>query len=308
MDFKEIETFAADVREALRHLSAEQVAHLTEDLEANMKASVEDGMALPDVDSYVDELLAGAGLERGDGLGGRGVVPRMRASVGKLVIWYLGLNTFIRLLAGLVVFVGLTLFTTDRWTIAVVVIVVSALFVARTLSMDSPRRRGSIAIGVVVSLAVAGWAFFSESSPHSDPFGSWSMYCATGANLEQIVLFPTRDVPDLVGKSWNEAAANAQLWWPGQIDLQVTNPDVFTNGGGTPEAIEALIVRDQGDPVLFTAPCHVSIRIPVSLETFEPSPTTLPPQGVPGDTTTTLGATTTTSPSRSGSSTTSTRP
>ena len=308
MDYKEIERFAAEVRAALSHLSAEEVAHLTEDLEANMKASAEDGEALPDVSPYVDELLAGAGLARGDNAEHRGVVSRMGATVGKIRDWFIGLNVVVRLMVGLAVFIGLTIFTTDRWTIAVVVIVVSTFFVARTLSMASPRRRGSIATGVVVSFAIAGWAFFSESSPNSDPFGSWSMYCPADANLEQTFLLPIRDVPELVGKSWKKAAADVALWWPGQIDLQATNPDVFANGGGTPEAMEALIVRDQGDPVLFTAPCHVSIRIPVSLETFEPSPTTMPAQGVFGATTTTLGVTTTTSATRSGSSTTSTRP
>jgi hypothetical protein len=58
-----IAKFAADVRRALAHLSADQIAELTGDLEANITASVADGAPIPNVDSYVNELLSAAGLE-----------------------------------------------------------------------------------------------------------------------------------------------------------------------------------------------------------------------------------------------------
>lgn len=58
----EIAIFAERVRRALGHLSVEQVADLTDGLEANIAASVADGAALPDVDTYVAELLSAAGL------------------------------------------------------------------------------------------------------------------------------------------------------------------------------------------------------------------------------------------------------
>lgn len=59
----EIAIFAERVRRALGHLTVEQVADLTDGLEANVAASVADGVPLPDVDSYVAELLSAAGLE-----------------------------------------------------------------------------------------------------------------------------------------------------------------------------------------------------------------------------------------------------
>ena len=125
MDFKEIERFAAEVRAALSHLSVEQIAHLTEGLEANVKASVDDGRGLPDVETYVKELLSGAGLDIDESAGTHGVVSWIRAFIKSLLNWFSGLNGQIRLLVGVVAGVALTVFTTDNWTIAVVVVAVN---------------------------------------------------------------------------------------------------------------------------------------------------------------------------------------
>lgn len=58
----EIAIFAERVRRALGHLPVEQVADLTDGLEANVAASVADATPLPDVETYVSELLSAAGL------------------------------------------------------------------------------------------------------------------------------------------------------------------------------------------------------------------------------------------------------
>ncbi|MSZ16099.1 MAG: hypothetical protein F2618_00370 [Actinobacteria bacterium] len=56
-------TFAENVRRELRDLPAEVVADLTDGLESDIAASLEDGASLPDVSQYALDLMRGAGIE-----------------------------------------------------------------------------------------------------------------------------------------------------------------------------------------------------------------------------------------------------
>jgi hypothetical protein len=287
MDFKEIERFAAEVRAALSRLSVEQIAHLTEGLEANVKASVDDGGGLPDVETYVKELLSGAGLDIEKSAGTHGVVSWIRAFIKPLLNWFRGLNGQIRLLVGVVAFFALTVFTTDHWTIAVVIVAVISIAVSRAPQSEDRRGNKSIAVGLAISCAVLGWAFVSGEDQNSDPYGSVKTYCPSDSNLEERIAFPTKDVPNLVGKTWDVATAEARLWWAGGVELEAINPEVF-QGTGVSMTEGLFIVSQQGDPVLIHTICNSSALIPVVLDPRGSTVTTLTPEEFPGDTTTSV--------------------
>lgn len=264
MDFKEIERFAAEVRAALSHLSVEQIAHLTEGLEANVKASVDDGRGLPDVESYVKELLSGAGLDIEKSAGTHGVFRWIRAFINATVNWFLGLNGQIRLLVGVVAFFALTVFTTNHWTIAVVVVAVILISVSRAPLSEDRSRNKSIAVGLVVSCAVLGVALVvADADSNPDPYFSAKTYCPSDSNLEERIAFPTTDVPNLIGKTWGVASAEARLWWAGGVELEPINPEVFET---KPPTMDGFIVSQQGDPVLFHTICDSRALIPVVLD------------------------------------------
>ena len=318
MDFKEIERFAAEVRAALSHLSVEQIAHLTEDLEANVQASVDDGRGLPDVETYVKELLSGAGLDIEKSAGTHGVFRWIRAFIKSLLNWFRGLNGQIRLLVGVVAGVALTVFTTDNWTIAVVIVAVISIAVSRAPQSEDRSRNKSIAVGLVVSCAVLGWALVSGEDQNPDPYDYATTYCANDSNLEERIAFPRTDVPNLIGKTWGVASAEARLWWAGGVELEPMNPEVFQT---EPLTMNGFIVSQQGDPVLFHTICDSRALIPVVLDPRGSTVTTLTPEEIPGDTTTSVlplddigGSSSTTSSSvpksktPSASTTTTTRP
>ena len=320
MGFKEIERFAAEVRAALSHLSVEQIAHLTEGLEANVKASVDDGRGLPDVETYVKELLSGAGLDIENSAGTHRAFRWIRAFIKSLLNWFRGLNGQIRLLVGVVAFFALTVFTTDNWTIAVVIVAVILISVSRAPLSEDRWKIKSIAVGLAISFAVLGWALVSGEDQNYDPYGSVKTYCPGDSNLEERIAFPTKDVPNLVGKTWDVATAEARLWWAGGVELEAINPEVF-QGTGVSMTEGLFIVSQQGDPVLIHTICNSSALIPGVLDPRGSTVTTLTPEEIPGDTTTSVvplddigGSSSTTSSSvpkskpPSASTTTTTRP
>ena len=287
MDFKEIERFATEVRAALSHLSVEQIAHLTEGLEANVQASVDDGRGLPDVETYVKELLSGAGLDIEKSAGTHGVVSWIRAFIKPLLNWFRGLNSLLRLVVGIVAFIALTVFTTDNWTVAVVVVAVILISVSRVPLPKDRQRNKFIAAGLAISCAVLGVAIVvadADSNPDSYDYDSVKTYCPGDSNLEERIAFPTKDVPNLVGKTWDVAAAEARLWWAGGVELEPINPEVFEGTGVS--MMERFIVGQQGDPVLFHTICDSGALIPVVLDPPGSTVTTLTPEEFPGDTTT----------------------
>ena len=284
MDFKKIERFAAEVRAALSHLSVEQIAHLTEGLEANVQASVDDGRGLPDVETYVKELLSGAGLDIENSAGTHRAFRWIRAFIKSLLNWFRGLNGQIRLFVGVVAFFALTVFTTDHWTIAVVVVAVILISVSRASLSEDHSRNKSIAVGLVVSCAVLGVALVvADADSNPDPYDSAKTYCPNDSNLEERIAFPRTDVPNLIGKTWGVASAEARLWWAGGVELEPMNPEVFQT---EPPTMNGFIVSQQGDPVLFHTICDSRAVIPVVLDPRGSAVTTLTPEEIPGDTTT----------------------
>jgi hypothetical protein len=141
-------------------------------------------------------------------------------------------------------------------------------------------------VGLAISCAVLGWAFVSGEDQNSDPYGSVKTYCPSDSNLEERIAFPTKDVPNLVGKTWDVATAEARLWWAGGVELEPMNPEVFEGTGGP--MMERFIVGQQGDPVLFHTICDSRALIPVVLDPRGSTVTTLTPEEFPGDTTTSV--------------------
>jgi len=201
--------------------------------------------------------------------------------------WFSGLNGQIRLLVGVVAGVALTVFTTDQWTIAVVVVAVILISVSRAPLPEGRQRNKSIAVGLAISFAVLGWALVSGEDQNYDPYGSVKTYCPGDSNLEERIAFPTKDVPNLVGKTWDVATAEARLWWAGGVELEAVNPEVF-QGTGVSMTEGLFIVSQQGDPVLIHTICNSSALIPVVLDPRGSTVTTLTPEEIPGDTTTSV--------------------
>jgi hypothetical protein len=287
MDFRKVERFAVAVRAALSHLPAEQVAHLTEDLEANMKASVDDGGELPEVETYVKELLAGAGIDVSESVEGTSLITRLVAAIRSLLSWFLGLNLGMRLLIGVGAFVVLTILTTDDWTIAIVVGAVVAVAFARRTQMSAGRRRWMLAASVAVGLTIAWLVTFIVPNENSGPWDGY-LFCPDSAMVEnRRVTLPSADVPNLVGKTLGVAEAEARLWWTGQVELEPTNPEVFASQDGPRLLEDGFVVIKQGEPELSDSVCQLAVVIPVVLATRGETSTTVASGQVSGATTTT---------------------
>jgi hypothetical protein len=178
-------------------------------------------------------------------------------------------------------------FTTDNWTNAVVVVAVILISVSRVPLPEARQRNKSIAVGLAISFAVLGWALVSGEDQNYDPYGSVKTYCPGDSNLEERIAFPTKDVPNLVGKTWDVATAEARLWWAGGVELEAVNPEVF-QGTGVSMTEGLFIVSQQGDPVLIHTICDSRALIPVVLDPRGSTVTTLTPEEFPGDTTTSV--------------------
>jgi hypothetical protein len=239
------------------------------------------------VETYVKELLSGAGLDIEKSAGTHGVFRWVRAFINATVNWFRGLNSLLRLLVGIVAFIALMVFTTDNWTNAVVVVAVILISVSRVPLPEARQRNKSIAVGLAISFAVLGWALVSGEDQNYDPYGSVKTYCPGDSNLEERIAFPTKDVPNLVGKTWDVATAEARLWWAGGVELEAVNPEVF-QGTGVSMTEGLFIVSQQGDPVLIHTICDSRALIPVVLDPRGSTVTTLTPEEFPGDTTTSV--------------------
>ena len=77
--------FAESVRREMRELPTEQVADLTDGLEADMVASLADGGSLPDAVEYAHDLMRAAGIEvPGSGKSGRDLVDGITKTFRRL--------------------------------------------------------------------------------------------------------------------------------------------------------------------------------------------------------------------------------
>lgn len=309
--------FSENVRRALRSLTPEMVADLTDGLEADIIASLADGGDLPDVDEYAQDLMRAAGIEV-LGLTERGVVSRMKEvasratarttnfSSGLAPAWWVFRAWVLMQAVGFVVsntdstywflgqwggeggangFIGVALFS---------LFLVVSVRVGRDGWMLPPAREKFVSAIIAVFAVVL---LFAESTAQEQR--GWLGYQSTGA--------PECGVPvlDLVGLTVFDAQSQlSQLLVSSVVVDLSSNYDVTTSAGIS----EARVVAQE--PVEGDRWCGDRVRLFVDLSpgsTVVPgmATTTLPPDGdqsfsttttAPGSTTTTPKSTTTTKP------------
>jgi hypothetical protein len=324
-----IAKFAADVRRALAHLSADQIAELTGDLEANITASVADGSPIPEVEEYVNELLSAAGL----------AVPHS-AAVSKYVdvvaivrsatrglspMWWL-----VRAIATTAVLGSLTstrpafgagfngIRVADRGYLGLLVFVIA--LVASVWSGRQEKRwpwplRVAPAVAVVfVFLGQIG----GELKFASAVYNASSVSCA-GLGFDSMGRrdFPTEPFPELAGLSLFDADKKVTEWggglaWlnlvrggevamsPRAAIVDVGEPFISFSGGGCPSVSVEVVVAES--PVTTAPPVAVTTRTSEPMATSSttvPSSTTYPGFAVESSTTTSIYATDTTAISAS---------
>ena len=321
----EIAKFAGDVRRALAHLPAGQIAELTGDLEANVTASVADGAQIPDVDAYVTELLSAAGL----GLPSptarnnkktfvKAIAVLRRAVRGLAPMWWL-VRAFL-----FVVIIGELTTNFDvssagtryiavagsQW-LGIVFLVASIVGSVRwgrsRFVLPSWAEIGLAAVLVVFgALTIRDELRTAKLAASAAGYGDYRGQCiGLGYDSMGRIGLPTNPVPDLVGLTSEEADQVILKWGRGVAMLSATF--------AYPTPTEVGVVTRQSDPYLVAGSCpYVSIDVeldnPASLstttsllmtETTSPlgrvptqttapgTPSTIAPSPVPGVPTTT---------------------
>jgi hypothetical protein len=301
----EIARFASDVRRALAHLPADQIAELTGDLEANVTASVADGSPIPDVDAYVAELLSAAGL----GLPSpvphnnkktfvEAVAVLRRAVRGLEPMWWL-LRAFL-----FVVIIGELTTNFDvssagtryiavagsQWLGIFLLgasIVGSVWWGRSRFVLPSWAEIGLAAVLVLFgALTIRDELRVAELAASSLGYGDHGGQCAgLGYDSMGRIGLPTNPVPDLVGLTSEEADQVILKWGRGVAMLSATF--------AYPTPTEVGVVTRQSDPYLVAGSCpYVSIDV----ELDNPASLSTTTSTVVASTTTSLLMTETTSP------------
>lgn len=315
----EIAIFAERVRRALGHLSVEQVADLTDGLEANVAASVADGTPLPNVDVYVAELLSAAGIEatsepkslftsfrRAYEFAERIVSPIVRWSRGLAPMWWI-VRAF-----SLTVILGAWTSRDPAWGGSHTFVAVAdresiglVVFVLLLVASVWWGRRGAVVPGlirIVAGVALIVLAFVATG----DEFG-WANeyaivearpYCyQQGYDSQGKIGLPKLPPPNLLGMDLRDADAAITKWGRGLAVISGSfDPTSFDSDPTAFDPSESAVVVEQQPPALVTGTCAY-IEIPVKFEvvpptTVLPAPTTsssttvTPPSTVPGVVTT----------------------
>ena len=299
----EIAIFAERVRRALGHLTVEQVADLTDGLEANLAASVADGAALPDVDTYVAELLSAAGLESSRSpLDASPIIRKVRLVLrpvlrvakrwthGLAPMWWLA-RAF-----AITVIIGAWSSTEPAWGArhpfpavddrAVTGFVVFVAFLAASVwwgrrdKMLPTTIRVAVGIVLVVVAVVTvrdefRWASNFEATQQRQPCYE------LGFDSRGYVALPKLPVPNLLGMDYRQADIAVRKWGRGLAIISAIPMGGIDQPG-------SVVVDQQSAALTNTGGCPY-IDIPVTFD-VEPPETLLPSQ----ITTTTDSSTTTT--------------
>jgi hypothetical protein len=301
----EITKFAGDVRRALAHLPAGQIAELTGDLEANVTASVADGAQIPDVDAYVTELLSAAGL----GLPSptarnnkktfvKAIAVLRRAVRGLAPMWWL-VRAFL-----FVVIIGELTTNFDvssagtryiavagsQW-LGIVFLVASIVGSVRwgrsRFVLPSWAEIGLAAVLVVFgALTIRDELRAAKLAASAAGYGDYRGQCVgLGYDSMGRIGLPTDPVPDLVGLTSEEAGQVIVKWGRGVAMLSATF--------AYPTPTEVGVVTEQSDPYLVAGSCpYVSIDV----ELDNPASLSTTTSTIAASTTTSLLMTETTSP------------
>ena len=300
--------FANKVRAELSHLTSEQIADLTDGLEADIASSLDDGADIGSAEKYATDLLAAAGMSKDVEIVPNAVdvfinkVRRWFVSISDLEpAWWLFRAWVATQLIGWLLFreqsssPGYLEWRNMQWG-GVVVLGVMLYGSVRIGRAKPTKWKTALSISHVV-LAVAGLAFMF-ASPRGESLSIGYLNPPPGQSSCQFV-----SVPDVVGLPIAEAKSIlTSMGMAGTIFDQ----DAMTTLAQVPDDVVVL----QQDPLAGNQVCRMSeiqYRIDLVVDLAAPmvttslplqtTPTVLPPE--PGATTTTSvkpKATTTTSP------------
>lgn len=287
----EIAQFAERVRRALSHLPADHVAELTDGLEANMAASVADGTPLPDVDTYVSQLLTAAGLEVPKGsatfASSRPIVDALTSAWRTLATWSRGLAPmwwFLRAFFFVVIVGDLTkdydvrtagtqYISVGRSTTLGIVLLAVAIVVSVWWGRSSHKLPSWIEVILGAALVVFGSVIIRDEM-HSAELAAGALHAQGGQCLDigydsmGRIEFPTEPVPDLIGLDSAEADQAIVRWGRGVAMLSASSWDPLAPSVDG----EEWVVVDQSDPYLRGGLCP-SIIIDVRFGPMEALPT-----------------------------------
>ena len=305
----EIAIFAERVRRALGHLTVEQVADLTDGLEANVAASVADGVALPDVDSYVDELLSAAGLETSHARLGASpffrtatLALRPLARIAKLCTSGLAPMWWLARAFAITVIIGAWSSTEPAWGArhpfpavddrAVTGFVVFVGLLVLSVWVGRRERIVPVSVHVVAGLVLAlvavvsvrdefRWANnFAAAQPHQNCYG-------LGFDSRGFVALPKLPVPDLMGMDYRQADTAIQKWGGGLAVISATpmvdapysvvvdqHPAALTNTGICPY-IDIPVTFDVASPETSLPSQITTTTAPSTMTTVTPTTTSI---------------------------------
>ena len=300
--------FAESVRREMRDLPTEQVADLTDGLEADMVASLADGGSLPDAVVYAHDLMRAAGIEgpgrRAAGTRGRIIATGsrvwawLRHSVRGLAPawWVFRAWVLMQVIGRLVAYGGSPYWFLGQWggnellgvLVFVVLIYVSVragregwLLTGRTEKVVSALLAVA-SVFVLVSRPSYGRAWFGYVGPSNATVAPWTGCAAT--------------VPELIDSPVSDAVDVLQREGFGHRVVDPTGYDL-TNSAG----VGNFRVLDQ-DPRFDTVPCGQPVTLMIDpsgggAQTSLHSPDTVPATTTaPVVTTTTVPKSTTTKP------------
>ena len=249
---REAAAFAENVRRELRDLPAEVIADLTDGLESDIAASLEDGATLPDVSQYAHDLMRGAGIEipksdvsveqkkRRISENVLRVVDRItKATLGLAPAWWV-LRAWI-----VTQFIGGIVSDTDsnrpilaQWgemPILGVIIFFSLLYWSVRWGRSVKKSRVLIRYFVtsVLALAAVPLLFWQSTGVTTD--GNWSAYAPETCRII--------DVPNVVGITLGEAKMALERL---QLPYVVFDQDAMTEIGYAPDAFE--VIQQDPDP------------------------------------------------------------
>ena len=274
--------FANNVRVELSHLTSEQIADLTDGLEADIASSLDDGAAIGSAKKYATDLLAAAGMSKGVEIVPNVVdvfinkVRRWFSSISDLEpAWWIFRAWVVTQLIGWLLFrdqsssPGYLEWRNMQWGGVVVLGVM--LYVSVRIGRAKPTKWKTVLSISHVVLAVAGLAFMFVS-PRGE--ANWSVYGNPKfpQSLCEYVL-----VPDVVGLPIADAKALlSDMGMAGTIFDQ----DAMTKVAQVPNDVIVL----QQDPLAGGEVCRVSevqYMVDLVVDLAAPMVTTIPPPITP---------------------------
>ena len=299
-------TFAENVRRELRDLPAEVVADLTDGLESDIAASLEDGATLPDASQYAIDLMRGAGIEipksDADGQQRRRRIAEIAVqSVDKIKSATSGLAPAWWILRAWIVtqFIGAIVSDVDsnrpifsQWgemSFLAIVIFVAALYVSIRMGRSTNNAPIFVRYFATVVLSISSLVLLWQ--PTSPPLFAEGPWFVNEPEECRII-----DVPDVVGITLGDAKSAIERL---SLPYTVFDQDAMSDIAYAPDDFEVLQQDPGPGESVFCGERSVQLVVDLSQ-----GPADRPPTDVLSTTTIPLPSTTTTSKAPKATSTT----